>query len=154
MKEKILTCQISVLGRLDRIKKIGCLGKGDWEAILKFLQEIMCLSVGFKGDMVLFTVEMDFYPCPWFSLWWSDKENISLPKWRKCTLGTKDRNLTKCQIHSVERGIWKCPPRFICVMIISLEEVGMLPSELATQPWSQILTWLSHVRIINLPKPR
>ena len=92
----------------------------------------MCLSVIFKGDMVLFTVEMAFYPCSWFSLWWSDKENIGFPKWRKCTLGTKDRNLTKCQIHRVERGIWKCPPSFICVMIISSEEVGILPSEIDT----------------------
>ena len=57
-----------------------------------------------------------------------------MPKLRKCTFGTKDRNLTKCQIHRVERGIWKCPPRFIYVMIISLEEVGMFPSELDTQP--------------------
>ena len=136
MKEKLWTFQNSVLCRLDQIKKIGCLRKGDWEAILKFLPEAVCLLVRFKGDMVLFSVKIYFYTCSWFSLWWSYTENTSLPKWRKCTLGTKDRNLTKCQIHRVERGIWKCPPRFICVMIISSEEVVMYPSELATQPWS------------------
>ena len=58
--------------------------------------------------MVLFIVEMDIYPCSWFFLWWSDKENINLPKQKKnVNSHTKDKEkMAKCTIIRIIRMQW------------------------------------------------